>query len=60
MRLQPVHATELFRLSNAGDSWDLQHLIIDMSINLVRVLAWSEGKPLAKTCTSLFAAPATS
>jgi len=34
----------------------LQHLIIATTINLVRVLAWSEGKPLAKTRTSRFAA----
>lgn len=33
----------------------LQHLIIATAINLVRVLAWSEGKPLAKTRTSRFA-----
>jgi transposase len=37
----------------------LQHLIIATAINLVRVLAWSEGKPLAKTRTSRFAALAT-
>lgn len=34
----------------------LQHLIIATVINLVRVLAWSEGRPLAKTRTSKFAA----
>ncbi len=34
----------------------LQHLIIAASINLVRVLVWSEGKPLAKTRISKFAA----
>ncbi len=34
----------------------LQHLIIATTINLVRVLAWSEGKPLARTRTSRFAA----
>jgi transposase len=33
-----------------------QHLIIATVINLVRVLAWSEGQPLAKTRTSRFAA----
>ncbi len=33
-----------------------QHLIIATVINLVRVLAWSEGRPLAKTRTSKFAA----
>ena len=38
----------------------LQHLIIATAINLVRVLAWSEGKPFAKTRTSRFAALATS
>ena len=34
----------------------LQHLIIATTINLVRVLAWLEGKPLAKTRISRFAA----
>jgi transposase len=37
----------------------LQHLIIATVLNLVRVLAWSEGKALAKTRTSRFAALAT-
>jgi transposase len=34
----------------------LQHLIIATVINLVRVLAWWDGRPLAKTRTSKFAA----
>src|SRR2546423_3393865 len=34
----------------------LQHLIIATAINLVRVLAWLEEQPLAKTRTSKFAA----
>jgi len=34
----------------------LQHLIIATAINLVRVLAWLEERPLAKTRTSKFAA----
>ena len=38
----------------------LQHLIIATAINLMRVLAWSEGKPLAQTRTSRFATLATS
>jgi transposase len=34
----------------------LQHLIIATAINVVRVLAWFEGQPLAPTRTSRFAA----
>ena len=34
----------------------LQHLIIVTVINLVRVLAWPEGKPLASTRTTRFTA----
>jgi transposase len=34
----------------------LQHLIIATAINVVRLLAWLDGKPLAKTRTSKFAA----
>jgi len=33
----------------------LQHLAIATAINLVRLLAWSEGQPLAQTRTSRFA-----
>jgi transposase len=48
-------------LSLGGHSYDivkthLQHLIIATAINLVRVLAWLEERPLAKTRTSKFAA----
>jgi transposase len=34
----------------------LQHLIIATAINVVRLLAWLDGKSLAKTRTSKFAA----
>jgi hypothetical protein len=34
----------------------LQHLICATVINLVRTLAWIDGKPLARTRTSKFAA----
>jgi transposase len=34
----------------------LQHLVCAIVINLVRTLAWIDGKPLAKTRTSKFAA----
>ncbi len=34
----------------------LQHLVTAVVINLVRTLAWLDGKPLAKTRTSKFAA----
>ena len=34
----------------------LQHLVSATVINIVRTLAWLEGKPLAKTRTSKFAA----
>src|SRR5438552_51781 len=34
----------------------LQHLVTATVINLVRTLAWLDGKPLAKTRTSKFAA----
>jgi hypothetical protein len=34
----------------------LQHLVSATVINLVRVLAWLDGEPLAKTRTSKFAA----
>ena len=48
-------------LSLGGHSYEivkmhLQHLIIATAINLVRLLAWLDGRPLAKTRTSKFAA----
>ena len=57
---QGVRAFDMRRSRYRGmDKTHLQHLIIATSINLVRVLAWSEGKPLATTRTSKFAALAT-
>ena len=48
-------------LSLGGHSYEivkthLQHLILATVINLVRVLAWWDGRPLAKTRISKFAA----
>jgi len=53
---QGVRAFGLRRSRYRGlEKTHLQHLIIATAINLVRVLAWSEGRPLAKTRTSKFA-----
>ena len=57
---QGVRAFDMRRSRYRGmEKTHLQHLVIATAINLVRVLAWSEGKPLAKTRTSKFAALAT-
>src|SRR2546429_4496461 len=54
---QGVRAFDMRRSRYRGmEKTHLQHLIIATVLNLVRVLAWSEGKPLAKTRTSRFAA----
>ncbi len=54
---QGVRAFGMRRSRYCGmEKTHLQHLIIATTINLVRVLAWSEGKPLARTRTSRFAA----
>jgi len=53
---QGVRAFGLRRSRYRGlEKTHLQHLIIATAINLLRVLAWSEGRPLAKTRTSKFA-----
>lgn len=58
---QGVRAFDMRRSRYRGmEKTHLQHVIIATAINVVRVLAWSEGKPLAKTRTSRFAALATS
>jgi transposase len=57
---QGVRAFDMRRSRYRGmKKTHLQHLIIVTAINLVRVLAWCEDKPLATTRTSRFAALAT-
>ncbi len=54
---QGVRAFGLRRSRYRGmEKTHLQHLAIATVINLVRTLAWLDGKPLAKTRTSKFAA----
>jgi len=54
---QGVRAFGLRRSRYRGmEKTHLQHLVTAAVINLVRTLAWLDGKPLAKTRTSKFAA----
>ena len=54
---QGVRAFGLRRSRYRGmDKTHLQHLVSAAVINLVRTLDWLDGKPLAKTRTSKFAA----
>jgi IS5 family transposase len=54
---QGVRAFGLRRSRYRGmEKTHLQHLVTATVINLVRTLAWLDGKPLAKTRTSKFAA----
>jgi transposase len=54
---QGVRAFGMHRSRYRGmEKTHLQHLVSATVINLVRVLAWLDGEPLAKTRTSNFAA----